>query len=110
MNDKPEPQDKMNDYDPLDPQDPHRREIQPPIPTHPPDPAAQGETDKVVAPATPAADPATPAPVSTGVSSGEPIDHVGGAGLGVLPGDGDAGTPAGTRDRDVKADDQQDRR
>jgi hypothetical protein len=90
----------------LDPQDPHRKEIQPPIPTHPPDPAAAGDADKVVGPATPERDPDSPPLQNTGIGSGPSIDEeVGGAGLGKVPGDGDAAA----RDRDTRAEDLLDR-
>jgi hypothetical protein len=91
--------------DKLDPQDPHRREIQPPIPTHPPDPLAKGDADKVVGPAEPGDDPK----VSTGISSGAPRDQAGGPGLGEPPAAGGAQSPATIRDRDTRAEDQQDR-
>ena len=93
----------------MDEQDPKRRDIQPPIPTHPPDPVAAGDADKIVGPDTPAPDPDAPPLVSTGISSGAPYDQVGGAGLGKAPGEADAATPAGARDRDTKAEDLQDR-
>ena len=37
--------------DKLDPQDPQRHDMQPPIPTHPPDPAAAGDADTIARPA-----------------------------------------------------------
>jgi hypothetical protein len=88
--------------DKLDPQDPHRRELQPPIPTHMPDSVAPRDADKVAGPATPAHDP----DLNTGIGSGPSIDEeVGGAGLGKAPGDGGAAA----RDRDTRAEDQLDR-
>jgi hypothetical protein len=103
-------QEDRDNVDKLDPQDPHRRELQPPIPTHPPDPAAAGEADKVVAPEEQPDDPNAPPLVSTGIGSGPSIDQVGGAGLGKTPagGDDDHEKPATTRDRDIRAEDQQD--
>jgi hypothetical protein len=93
-----------------DPQDPERGRMQPPIPTHPADPLAAGEVDKVVASEKPASDPDQPKLVSTGIGSGPAVDAVGGAGLGQPPGDAAEGErPATTRDRDVRATDQQDR-
>lgn len=91
--------------DQLDPQAPGRREMQPPIPTRPPNPAEAGETDKVVAPAKPPGDPNAPPHANTAIGSGPLYDEVGGPGLGQAPGEGDA---AGTRDRDTRAVDQQD--
>jgi hypothetical protein len=96
------------DEDKLDPQDPHRRELQPPIPTHPPDPLAAGEADKVV-PKKPDRDPYEPPHEYSAISSGPPIDQVGGPGLGKAPGDVGKETPATTRDRDTRAVDQPDR-
>ena len=100
-----------HDNDKLDPQDPHRRDLQPPIPTHPPDPIAAGDADKVVGPDKPDRDPNDPPHVNTAISSGPVYDEVGGAGLGKAPGEGDeAGErPATARDRDTRAVDQQDR-
>lgn len=100
---------RMRD-DQLDPQDPARDHIQPPIPTHPPDPLAAGDADKIVAPPAPAQAADAPAPVSTGIGSGPVYDAVGGAGLGTAPGEGGDERPATTRDRDTRAVDQQDRR
>ncbi|HEY0061720.1 MAG TPA: hypothetical protein VGC21_06345 [Telluria sp.] len=94
--------------DKIDPQDPERRAIQPPIPTHPPDPLARGDADKIVGPDKPARDPNDPPAVSTAVGSGPVMDPVGGAGLGEAPAGDSAETPATTRDRDVRADDPQD--
>lgn len=91
--------------DKLDPQDPQRREIQPPIPTHPPDPLAKGDAGKVVGPAEPGDDPK----VSTAISSGAPMDQAGGPGLGEPPAAGGTQSPATIRDRDTRAEDQQDR-
>ncbi|USX27213.1 hypothetical protein NHH73_02630 [Oxalobacteraceae bacterium OTU3CINTB1] len=102
-----------NSDEKLDPQDPERMRMQPPIPTHPPDPIQNDDVDKVVASNTPGQDLNDPALVSTGIGAGAPIDEVGGAGLGRPPGGGnDNGgeeTPATERDRDVRAVDQQDR-
>jgi hypothetical protein len=100
-----------NSEEKRDPEDPERKEMQPPIPTHPADPQLAGDADKVVASKKSARDPSHPSLVSTGVGSGPVIDEVGGAGLGLPP--GDAGkqpqTPATTRDQDTRAVDQQDR-
>ena len=95
--------------DRLDPQDPGRDHIQPPIPTHPPDPLASGEADKVVAPPKPEQDPKTPPHVNTAIGSGPVYDQVGGAGLGKAPDDNGGESPSTTRDRDTHAVDQQDR-
>lgn len=86
------------------PEDPSRDNLQPPIPTHPPDPMAKGEAEKIVGgPPLSGRDPDEPPLVDTGIGSGLPFDHVGGAGLGKLPGEGEPGeTPATTRDRDTK--------
>lgn len=96
--------------DKLDPQDPARHDMQPPIPTHPPDALAAGDVDKVVGADKPPLDSNAP-PHSSGISSGPAIDQLGGAGLGMAPGEGSAEgeRPATTRDRDRRAVDQQDR-
>ncbi|MDQ1924329.1 hypothetical protein [Massilia pseudoviolaceinigra] len=94
----------------MDEQDPKRRDMQPPIPTHPPDPAAAGDADKVAGPAG-AVRSGPAAPGGTGLGSGPAIDNAGGAGLGTAPGEtSGAHTPAGQRDQDTRADDLQDRR
>jgi hypothetical protein len=88
--------------DKLDPQDPHRRELQSPIPTHIPDTIDVADADKVVGPATARHDP----DLNIGDGSGHAIDEgVGGAGLGKAPGDGGAAE----RDRDTRAEDVLDR-
>jgi hypothetical protein len=93
---------KQASDDKLDPQDPHRREMQPPIPTHLPDTIDVADADKVAGPPPTAHDP----DLNTGIASGHSIDEeVGGAGLGKAPGDGDAAA----RDRDTRADDVLDR-
>jgi hypothetical protein len=93
-----------------DPQDPERMHMQPPIPTHPPDPQTTADADKVVASAQPAGASNDPPIASTGLGSGPVVDAVGGAGLGQAPGAAAEGErPATTRDRDVRAVDQQDR-
>ena len=58
------------------------------IPTHPADPAANGDEDKVVGPpgAVRAGDYNAPPPEGAEKSTGKPIDDVGGAGLGKPPG------------------------
>ena len=90
--------------DKLDPQDPSRRAMQPPIPTHPSDPLEAGEADKVVGPDTPPQDPNAPPHVNTGIGSGPVYDEVGGAGLGMAPGQTDAEgeKPATSGDRDTR--------
>ncbi|HEX8611775.1 MAG TPA: hypothetical protein VF800_10865 [Telluria sp.] len=94
----------------MDEQDPKRHDMQPPIPTHPPDPAAAGDADKIVGPAGSVRSGAA-APGGTGIGSGPAIDNVGGAGLGAAPGEtSGAHTPAGQRDQDTRAEDLQDRR
>jgi hypothetical protein len=97
--------------DKLGPQDPQRRDIQPPIPTHPPDPMAAGDADKVVGPDKPQHDPNDPSLVSTGIGSGPVYDQVGGAGLGSAPGESDDAdaSPNTARANDTRAVDQQDR-
>ena len=95
--------------DKLDPQDPERHNMQPPIPTHPPDPLAAGDADKVVGPDKPDEDPNTPPHVNTAIGSGPPMDQVGGAGLGKAPGENSDEHAATTRSRDSRAVDQQDR-
>lgn len=85
----------------MDEQDPKRREMQPPIPTHPPDPAARGDEEKVVGSAKPES-PNESKLHSVGLSPGEPIDAgVGGPGLGEAPQEGNA---AGVRDQETRAD------
>lgn len=100
---------QQNSEDKLDPLDPQRRELQPPIPTHPPDPLARGEADKVVPPKENERDPNDPALANKGIDSGPPIDQVGGPRLGEPPVDGGPEKPATIRDRDTRAADQQDR-
>jgi hypothetical protein len=100
---------QQDSEDKLDPLDPHRKELQPSIPTHPPDPLAKGEADKVVPPKEPERDPNDPALVNTGIGAGQPIDQVGGPRLGEPPADAGAEKPATIRDRDARADDLQDR-
>lgn len=60
----------------------------PTIPTHPPDPAERGDEDKVVGKpgAVHDADYNDPPPEGAGKSTGQPLDNVGGAGLGKPPG------------------------
>jgi hypothetical protein len=92
-------------------EDEKRREIQPGIPTRPPDPALAGDEEKVVGgPPLSGRNPNDPPLVNTGISSGAPLDQVGGAGLGMPPGQGTEGTPAATQAKENKADDPQDRR
>ncbi|MET0855825.1 MAG: hypothetical protein ABWY27_03660 [Telluria sp.] len=87
--------------DKLDPQDPQRKEMQPPIATQLPDTIDVADADKVAAPPPEQGDTV----LSTGIGSGAAIDEqVGGAGLGKSPGD-DA---AGERARDTRADDMLD--
>ncbi|SHH71719.1 hypothetical protein [Massilia sp. CF038] len=95
--------------DKLDTQDPARRHIQPPIPTHSPDPLAHGDADKIIGPGKQAQDPHQPPVVNTAIGSGPVIDPVGGPGLGQAPGGDGKETPATTRDRATRADDAQDR-
>lgn len=68
---------------PADDKQPH-----PTIPTHPADPAANNEADKVVG--KPGAvrdrDYNDPPPEGAEKSTGQPLDNVGGAGLGKPPG------------------------
>ncbi len=62
---------------------------QPPIPTHPADPAAKGDEDKVVGKpgAVRGGDYNDPPPEGAEKSTGKPLDNVGGAGLGKRPGE-----------------------
>lgn len=91
---------QQNSDDKRDPQDPARKEMQPPIASQLPDTIDVADADKVAA-----APPGQGEPVlSTGLGSGAAIDEqVGGAGLGMAPGQ-DA---AGARAHDVKAEDSQ---
>jgi hypothetical protein len=94
--------------DKLDPQAPGRREMQPPIHTHPPDAMDAAAAEKVAGPGQPEGDPDAPRQVSTAVGSGPALDpQVGGAGLGRPPADASEEAPANTRDRDIRAVDQQ---
>lgn len=97
--------------DKLDPQDSARRDMQPPIPTHPPDPLAAGEAGKVVRPNQPPQEQNPPPHGSTGAGSKPALDPVGGAGLGMALGEAlVAGEkPATARERDTHALDQQER-
>lgn len=95
--------------DKLDPQDRQRREMQPPIPTHPPDPLAAGDADKVAGPDKPGADRNAAPHVNAAIGSGPSIDNVGGAWLGKAPGESGDEHAATTRARDTRAIDQQDR-
>lgn len=63
---------------------------QPPIPTHPADPAKQGEQDKVVGNkgAVRGGDYNDPPPEGAVKSTGDALDKVGGAGMGKPPGAG----------------------
>jgi len=51
-----------------------------------------------------------PARVSTGISSGKPLDEVGGAGLGQAPGSGDHGDASAPQSQEKPAADPQDKR
>jgi hypothetical protein len=94
--------------DKLDPQAPGRREMQPPIHTHPPDAMDAAAAEKVAGPGQPEGDPDAPRHVSTAVGSGPAMDpQVGGAGLGMPPADASDEAPANTRDRDIRAEDRQ---
>jgi hypothetical protein len=87
----------------MDEQDPKRHDMQPPIPTHPPDPAEKGDEEKVVGSAKPG-NPNDSKLHSVGLAPGEPIDPgVGGPGLGQAPQEGNA---AGARDQETRADDK----
>ncbi len=100
---------QRDSVDRLDPQDPQRHQMQQPIPTHPPDPVAAGDADKVVGPDKPPTDPNAAPHVNTAIGSGPSFDQVGGAGLGKTPGESPDEHPATTRSRDTRAVDQQDR-
>ena len=52
----------------------------------------------------------TPARVSTAISSGKPLDEVGGAGLGQAPGAGDHGGASAPQSQEKTATDPQDQR
>lgn len=67
---------------------PDDSKTQPPIPTHPADPAANGDQDKVVGKAGAVRDGDYNDPPHEGAvkSTGKPLDNVGGAGLGKPPG------------------------
>lgn len=92
--------------DELNPQDPKRRDMQPPIPTHPPDPAERGDEEKVAGAAKPD-NPNESTLHSVGLSPGEAVDPgVGGPGLGVAP---QEGHPAGERDQQTRAGDDRGR-
>jgi hypothetical protein len=85
----------------MDEQDPKRREMQAPIPTHPPDPAERGDEEKVVGSAKPAS-PNESTLHSVGLAPGAAIDAgVGGPGLGQAPQDDNA---AGVRDQQTRTD------
>lgn len=105
----------QHDNEKLDPQDPERMHMQPPIPTHPADPQENGEADKVAVSPAPELEPRDPAEVSHSLGIGAPMDNVGGPGLGLPPdqtsnGAGDEAEKATTvREREVRAVDQQDR-
>lgn len=82
-------------------QDPARHHMQPPIPTHPPDPAEKGDEEKIVGAKPDAADDSTLH--SVGLSAGQAIDPaVGGPGLGQAPQESNA---AGTRNEQTRAKD-----
>jgi hypothetical protein len=91
----------------MDEQDPKRRDMQPPIPTHLSDTAPPEDEDKIAGGAPVSGrKPGDPPSGSPGLASGHAADEgVGGAGLGKAPGDGDAGT----RDQDTKAGGAQDK-
>ncbi len=65
-----------------------RKQDQPSIPTHPADPAANNDQDKVVGKkgAVRDGDYNDPPPDGAEKSTGKPLDNVGGAGLGKPPG------------------------
>jgi hypothetical protein len=101
---------QQNNEDKLDPQADGRREMQPPIHTHPPDTMDAAAAGKVAGLSEPEGDPDAPPHVNTAVGSGPVMDPTaGGAGLGVPPAAAGDEAPANTRDRDIRADDQQDR-
>lgn len=84
-----------------------RKQVERGIPTHPPDPAARGEEDKVVADeqVVRGNDYNSPPPEGASKSTGAPIDEgVGGAGLGTAP-DEQGGANA-KRERDTRASDE----
>ena len=96
-----------NTEDKLDPQAPGRTEMQPPIHTHPPGVMDAAAAEKVAGTGQPEGDPNAPRHVSTAVGSGPVMDQVGGAGLGMPPADANEEAPANTRNRDIRAVDQQ---
>lgn len=67
--------------------------------SHQPDQAEQPDTDD-----------GAPARVSTAISSGKPLDEVGGAGLGQAPGAGDHGNASAPQSQEKTAADPQDQR
>lgn len=90
---------------------PDAKNAQPPIPTHPPDPAAAGEEEKVLGePALQTPDYNAPPPPDAVKSTGQAQDAAGGAGLGQPPGKAGEQSPNTTRAQDSKAEDLQDRR
>ncbi|RJG15546.1 hypothetical protein [Massilia cavernae] len=86
----------------MDEQDPKRKNMQPPIPSHLPDQAPKEDEEKIAGTdQVPGHGPHDkPLAGSPGLASGPKMDNVGGAGLGKAPGDGDSTT----RDRDTKVD------
>lgn len=88
---------------PMHPEDLRRKQLERTLPTHPPDPAARGEVDKVVPDEGGAQvnDYNDPPPEGASKSTGEGLDDVGGPGLGQGPCEPGA---AGKRDRDTRAD------
>ncbi|MGZ3183519.1 MAG: hypothetical protein ACXU8N_13865 [Telluria sp.] len=88
-----------------------RKELKRDMPTHPHDPAAAGDADKVVndGGAVRTRDYNDPPPTDAGKSMGQGLDpHVGGAGLGRDP--EEQGSAEAERERDLRADDVNDRR
>lgn len=88
---------------PMHPEDLRRKQLERTLPTHPPDPAARGEEDKVVPDEGGAQvnDYNSPPPEGASKSMGDGLDDVGGPGLGLGP---DEQGAAGTRDRDTRTD------
>jgi hypothetical protein len=100
-----------NSNEKLDPEDPKRKEMQPPIPTHPADPQVAGDADKVVSSEQASRDHDDSLQGSRGIGSGPVIDEVGGPGLGLPPDEegSQQQAPNTTRAQDTRAVDQQDR-
>lgn len=91
--------------------DPSRTDIQPSIPTRPPEPASPEDENKVAGEAPLAGRHATgQTSGASQIPSGPAIDRTGGPGLGVSPEDEQDEMATTKRVQDTRADDPQDRR